>query len=69
MSARTTLAPALASAVAMPRPMPEAAPVTMAVLPEMSSQVRAFALSGWESGMGFGLGEWAYRKIGWAREY
>src|SRR5580700_11492636 len=32
----TTLAPASASAVAMPRPMPEAAPVTIAVLPEMS---------------------------------
>src|SRR6516225_3656727 len=32
----TTFAPASASAVAMPRPMPEAAPVTMAVLPEMS---------------------------------
>jgi len=31
MSAITTLAPASASAVAMPRPMPEAAPVTMAV--------------------------------------
>src|SRR5437660_3375950 len=36
ISAMTTLAPASASAVAMPRPMPEAAPVTMAVLPEMS---------------------------------
>src|SRR5260370_23766317 len=36
MSAMTTLAPASASAVAMPRPMPEAAPVTIAVLPEMS---------------------------------
>src|SRR5579862_8500222 len=36
MSAITTLAPASASAVAMPRPMPEAAPVTIAVLPEMS---------------------------------
>ena len=36
MSAMTTLAPASASAVAMPRPMPDAAPVTMAVLPEMS---------------------------------
>src|SRR5437660_7436353 len=36
ISAMTTFAPASASAVAMPRPMPEAAPVTMAVLPEMS---------------------------------
>src|ERR1700724_1700468 len=36
MSAMTTLAPASASAVAMPRPMPDAAPVTIAVLPEMS---------------------------------
>src|SRR6185436_18007259 len=36
MSAITTLAPASASAVAMPRPIPEAAPVTMAVLPEIS---------------------------------
>ena len=36
ISAMTTLAPASASAVAMPRPMPEAAPVTIAVLPEMS---------------------------------
>src|SRR5438270_10385884 len=36
MSAMTTLAPASASAVAMPRPMPEAAPVTIAVLPDMS---------------------------------
>src|ERR1700740_2059581 len=36
MSVMTTFAPASASAVAMPRPMPEAAPVTMAVLPEMS---------------------------------
>src|SRR5947208_16560986 len=36
MSAITTLAPASASAVAMPKPMPEAAPVTMAVLPEIS---------------------------------
>src|SRR6516162_8679687 len=36
MSAITTFAPASASAVAMPRPMPEAAPVTMAVLPEIS---------------------------------
>src|SRR3954470_10171760 len=36
MSAITTLAPASASAVAMPRPMPDAAPVTIAVLPEMS---------------------------------
>jgi hypothetical protein len=36
MSAMTTFAPALASAVAMPSPMPEAAPVTIAVLPEMS---------------------------------
>src|SRR5262249_51664903 len=36
MSAITTLAPASARAVAMPRPIPEAAPVTMAVLPEIS---------------------------------
>src|SRR5438552_17576524 len=36
MSAMTTLAPASASAVAMPSPMPEAAPVTIAVLPQMS---------------------------------
>src|SRR5689334_19674819 len=36
MSAMTTLAPASASAVAIPRPMPDAAPVTIAVLPEMS---------------------------------
>jgi hypothetical protein len=32
----TTLAPASASAVTMPRPMPKAAPATMAVLSEMS---------------------------------
>src|SRR5207244_9303083 len=36
ISAMTTLAPASASAVAMPRPIPDAAPVTIAVLPEMS---------------------------------
>src|SRR5215216_3862827 len=36
MSASTTLAPASASAVAIASPMPDAAPVTMAVLPEMS---------------------------------
>ena len=40
----TTFAPASASAVAMPRPMPEAAPVTMAVLPEMSIREGPF---GW----------------------
>ena len=38
MSAITTLAPASASAVAIARPMPDAAPVTMAVLPEMSME-------------------------------
>src|SRR5580704_17732116 len=37
----TTFAPASASAVAMPRPMPDAAPVTIAVLPEISIMVRA----------------------------
>src|SRR5690242_17965388 len=36
MSVMTTFAPASASAVAMPSPMPEAAPVMIAVLPEMS---------------------------------
>src|SRR6185312_12771245 len=46
MSAMTTLAPASASAVAMPRPMPEAAPVTMAVLPEMSMGRGPFGLLG-----------------------
>ena len=46
MSAMTTLAPASASAVAMPRPMPEAAPVTMAVLPEMSICAEPFYFGG-----------------------
>src|SRR5206468_5280426 len=41
----TTLAPASASAVAMPRPMPEAAPVTMAVFPEMSIREGPFGSS------------------------
>src|SRR6516225_9754201 len=41
----TTFAPASASAVAMPRPMPEAAPVTMAVLPEMSIREGPFGSS------------------------
>src|SRR5215469_15324117 len=36
ISAITTLAPDSASAVAMPSPMPEAAPVTIAVFPEIS---------------------------------
>src|SRR5947209_8166624 len=44
MSAMTTLAPASASAVAMPRPMPDAAPVTMAVLPEMSCIARPLSV-------------------------
>src|SRR5579863_9567285 len=44
MSAMTTLAPASASAVAIPRPMPEAAPVTIAVLPEMSIIARSFQI-------------------------
>jgi hypothetical protein len=42
----TTFAPASESAVAMPRPMPEAAPVTMAVLPEMS--IREVPLLQWK---------------------
>src|SRR5215471_16910352 len=41
----TTFAPASASAVAMLRPMPEAAPVTMAVLPEMSIREEPFGSS------------------------
>src|SRR6266851_2385303 len=41
----TTLAPASARAVAMPRPMPEAAPVTMAVFPEMSIREGPFGSS------------------------
>src|ERR1700680_1793915 len=41
----TTFAPASASAVAMPRPMPDAAPVTMAVLPEMSIRESPFGSS------------------------
>src|SRR6266853_1084620 len=45
MSAMTTFAPASASAVAMPRPMPEAAPVTMAVLPEISIREGPFGSS------------------------
>src|ERR1700712_3299345 len=44
MSAMTTFAPSSASAMAMPKPMPEAAPVTMAVLPEMSIATEPF---GW----------------------
>src|SRR4051812_15293566 len=47
MSAMTTLAPASASAVAIPSPMPEAAPVTIAVLPEMSIRL-SFALPGFD---------------------
>src|SRR3974390_1851247 len=45
MSAMATFEPASASAVAMPRPMPEAAPVTMAVLPEMSIREGPFGSS------------------------
>jgi hypothetical protein len=42
----TTLAPASASAVAMPSPMPEVAPVTIAVLPEMSIWAEPFYFGG-----------------------
>src|SRR5215472_5861896 len=60
MSAITTFAPASARAVAMPSPMPEAAPVTIAVLPEM--WFIAMSLSTFVDGLRFGKGSGPGRK-------